>query len=860
VPKSISVIDKKVKLYKRSRSNVWQTEIKLQNGKRERFSTGTEDEAEAKEKALKLYYEADYKAKNKLPPTLVFTSIAALFLLLGNSMGIAQSEAEYRRLVDQYCVSCHNQRIVDADPNSLSDPLSSQLRAVGLALDSLNIQEVANDASHWEKVIRKIRAGLMPPAGMPRPDDGQLEDFREWLQSELDYADNTNPDPGRTATLHRLNRAEYKNAIRDLLALDIDVNNFLPADDASYGFDNIGGVLRISQSLMERYLESSRSISRLAVGNPPPAPFSETFRTQQDQQQHARVTGLPIGTRGGMLVSYQFPVDANYDLNVELKGIRGYEMDLGSAVETHRLEITVDGVAVETIEVAGTSNVDIQVPVSAGPREIGVAFFRRPPALAEQVRERFENPRTAGNTGGPLGSMPFVNSLTIAGPYNIDGPGNTPSRNKIFSCLPDGASEEFACAQQILSKLTRQAYRRPITDDDISVLMDFYTIAQEDGGDFEDGIELALRRLLVSPEFLVRIEADPENVGAEEAYRISDIELASRLSFFLWSSIPDEELLSLAEQNQLGRTLVLEQQITRMIADPRSHALTQNFAGQWLQLRNLASIVRPGEPYAVAFDETLRQAMITETEMFFESIVKEDLAVLDLLTADYTYLNGRLAGHYDIPNIKGTHFRKVMLSENSPRKGLLGHGSILTLTSHAIRTSPVLRGKWILDNILGTPPPDPPPNIPALDDRKTSARVATMRERMAAHRANPVCAACHTMIDPTGFALEGFDAIGRYRRVDEWFNEIDTSGILPDGTSFDGAVELREALVQHPERFVSTFTEKLMTYALGRGLEYYDMPAVRKIVREAEVSGYGIQSVIIGIVNSYPFQHRRSEV
>lgn len=774
-------------------------------------------------------------------------------------MGIAQSEAEYRRLVDQYCVSCHNQRIVDADPNSLSDPLSSQLRAVGLALDSLNIQEVANDASHWEKVIRKIRAGLMPPAGMPRPDDGQLEDFREWLQSELDYAGNTNPDPGRKATLHRLNRAEYKNAIRDLLALDIDVNNFLPADDASYGFDNIGGVLRMSQSLMERYLESSRSISRLAVGNPPPAPFSETFRTQQDQQQHARVTGLPIGTRGGMLVSYQFPVDANYDLNVELKGIRGYEMDLGSAVETHRLEITVDGVAVETIEVAGTTNVDIQVPVSAGPREIGVAFFRRPPALAEQVRERFENPRTAGNTGGPLGSMPFVSSLTIAGPYNIDGPGNTPSRNKIFSCLPDDASEEIACAQQILSKLTRQAYRRPITDDDISVLMDFYTIAQEDGGDFEDRIELALRRLLVSPEFLVRIEADPENVGAEEAYRISDIELASRLSFFLWSSIPDEELLSLAEQNQLGRTLVLEQQITRMIADPRSHALTQNFAGQWLQLRNLASIVRPGEPYAVAFDETLRQAMITETEMFFDSIVKEDLAVLDLLTADYTYLNGRLAGHYDIPNIKGTHFRKVMLSENSPRKGLLGHGSILTLTSHAIRTSPVLRGKWILDNILGTPPPDPPPNIPALDDRKTSARVATMRERMASHRANPVCAACHTMIDPTGFALEGFDAIGRYRRVDEWFNEIDTSGILPDGTSFDGAAELREALVQHPERFVSTFTEKLMTYALGRGLEYYDMPAVRKIVREAEVSGYGIQSIIIGIVNSYPFQHRRSE-
>ena len=384
-------------------------------------------------------------------------------------------------------------------------------------------------------------------------------------------------------------------------------------------------------------------------------------------------------------------------------------------------------------------------------------------------------------------------------------------------------------------------------------------MARADGGNFEEGIELALRRLLVSPEFLVRIESDPGDSGDGMPYQISDIELASRLSFFLWSSIPDKELLALAEQNKLSEPAGLEKQIARMIADPRSKALTQNFAGQWLQLRNLATIVRPGEPYAIAFDETLRQAMITETEMFFDSIVREDRGVLDLLIADYTYLNGRLAGHYDIPNIQGTHFRKVVLSEDSPRKGLLGHGSILSLTSHAIRTSPVLRGKWILDNILGTPPPDPPPNIPALDDRKTSARVATMRERMAAHRSNPVCAACHTMIDPAGFALEGFDAIGRYRQVDEWFNQIDTSGVLPDGTSFDGVTDLREALVVQPERFVSTFTEKLMTYALGRGLEYYDMPAVRQIVREAEANNYGMQSIITGIVLSYPFLHRRSE-
>jgi hypothetical protein len=792
------------------------------------------------------------KEQEKPPTAYVFTAITTFFLLLGSSIGVAQNEPDYRQLVDQYCVSCHNQQIVDADPNSLSDPLSSQLRAVGLALDSLDINEVAADADHWEKVIRKLRAGLMPPAGMPRPNDDQLENFRHWLQLELDSAGIANPDPGRKATIHRLNRAEYKNAIRDLLALDIDVNNFLPADDASYGFDNIGGVLRMSQSLMERYLEASRTISRLAVGSPPPAPFSETFRTQQDQQQHARASGLPIGTRGGILVPYQFPVDADYDLNVQLNGTRGI-------VDIHRLEITVDGAAVETIEVAGSSSLDIRIPLSAGPREIGVAFFRRPPALVEQVRERFENPRTAGNSGGPLGSMPFVSSLTIAGPFNSRGPGSTPSRDKIFTCLPSDGSEEIDCAEQILSKLTRQAYRRPVTENDISVLMEFYSMAREDSGDFEDGIELALRRLLVSPEFLARIESDPGDIGHEEPYRISEFELASRLSFFLWSSIPDEELLLLAEQDRLSQPSVLEQQITRMITDPRSHALTQNFAGQWLRLRNLATIVRPGEPYAVAFDETLRQAMITETEMFFDSVVRDDLAVLDLLTADYTYLNGRLAGHYEIPNIQGTHFRKVMLSDDSPRKGLLGHGSILTLTSHAIRTSPVLRGKWILDNILGTPPPDPPPNIPALDDRKTSARVATMRERMAAHRANPVCAACHTMIDPAGFALEGFDAIGRYRQVDEWFNEIDTSGILPDGTSFNGAAELREALVQQPERFVSTFTEKLMTYALGRGLEYYDMPAVRKIVREAEASDYGMQSIIIGIVNSYPFLHRRSE-
>jgi mono/diheme cytochrome c family protein len=775
---------------------------------------------------------------------------AAAVLLLASSAS-AQPETEYRALVDQYCIGCHNQQVVSSPPDQLTDPLASQLRVLGLALDTLDMAEVASDADHWEKVVRKLRAGLMPPAGMPRPEEAVLDGFRGWLESELDTAARAAPNPGRTASFHRLNRAEYSNAIRDLLAVQINADNYLPADDASYGFDNIGGVLRMSQSLLERYLEASRVISRLAVGSSPPVSVSETFRTQQDEQQHERIDGLPFGTRGGILVDYLFPQNADYDLRIQLTGLRGVQ-------QQHTLEITVDGAPVETIQLGSESTLEVRLPVSAGPREIGVAFHRLPPALVEQVRERFQNPRTAGNSGGPYGSMPFVSSLTIAGPYNSQGPGNTPSRDRIFTCNPGDTSEELECASEILSGLARKAYRRPVSQSDTDVLLDFYRQGRA-AGDFEDGIELALRRLLVSPEFLVRVEADPTGISSQTPYRVTDLELASRLSFFLWSSIPDEELLALAERGELGEPAVLQSQVRRMLADPRSDALTRNFAGQWLQLRNLATLVRPGEPYAVEFDETLRQAMITETEMFFDSIVKEDRSVLELLTADYTYLNGRLAGHYGIPNIQGSHFRKVTLPEDSPRRGLLGHGSILTLTSHAIRTSPVLRGKWILNNILGTPPPDPPPNIPALDDRKTSARVATMRERMAAHRTNPVCAACHTMIDPAGFALEGFDAIGRYREFDQWFNKIDTSGVLPDGTSFDGAAELREALVERPERFVGTFTEKLMTYALGRGVEYYDMSAVRKIVRDSAADDYSMQSIIAGIITSYPFLHRRSE-
>ena len=783
-----------------------------------------------------------------------FATLKAVFVLSTVSLAssvLAQDATEYRALLDQYCVTCHNQRVVDS-PSGSTDALTSQLRAVGLALDTLDLSTVAANADHWEPVVRKLRAGLMPPAGMPRPEQATLDQFRTWLTTELDGAAEASPNPGRTATFHRLNRAEYRNAIRDLLALEINIEDFLPADDASYGFDNIGGVLRMSQSLLERYLDASRVISRLAVGSPPLVPFSETFRTAQDEQQHERLAGLPFGTRGGILVSYLFPLDADYDLRIQLNGTRGL-------TDEHQLEVTVDGEPVELITVESGSTIDLRVPVAAGPRDIGVTFYRNPPVLVEQVRERFQNPRTAGNTGGPGGTMPFVSSITISGPHNSRGPGQTPSRDRIFTCQPVTIAEEPGCARTILFGLARQAYRRPVTDNDIDVLLGFFEMGRDEGDSFQSGIELALRRLLVSPEFLVRIEADPTDILPNTPYAVTDIELASRLSFFLWSSIPDEELLAVAERGGLSNPTELEQQVKRMIADPRSKSLTTNFAGQWLQLRNLATVVRPGEPYAVEFDEKLRQAMITETELFFDSVIREDRGVLELLTADYTYLNGRLAGHYDIPNVQGAHFRRVSLPEDSPRRGLLGQGSILTLTSHAIRTSPVLRGKWVLNNILGTPPPDPPPNVPALDDSKTSAKVATMRERMAAHRTNPVCAACHAMIDPAGFALEKFDAIGRYREVDEWFNPIDTSGVLPDGTAFDGAVELRQALIEQPERFVGTFTEKLMTYALGRGVEYYDMPAIRQIVSDSATNGYNMQSIIIGIVNSYPFQNRRSE-
>jgi hypothetical protein len=499
-----------------------------------------------------------------------------------------------------------------------------------------------------------------------------------------------------------------------------------------------------------------------------------------------------------------------------------------------------------------------------------VAFIRNSPDLIEQVREPFVNPEApSGTGGGPTGLLPAVTSITIAGPFEGSGPGDTPSRRRVFVCTPKKLADEAPCAKTILSTLARRAYRGMSTADNVRVLLDFYQKGREDGGTFDQGIEFAVRRLLVSPEFLYRVEADPSTRPAAAAtnvraaapangvYRISDLELASRLSFFLWSSIPDDELLEAASRGTLKDPAVLEKQVRRMLSDPRSETLMRNFGGQWLLVRNMAS-VRPGENYALAFDETLRQSMERETELFLDSVMRENRGVMELLTADYTFVNERLAQHYGMANVQGSHFRRVALPADSPRRGLLGQASILTVTSPAIRTSPVIRGKWILNNILGSPPPDPPPNVPALSDQKTQAKLKTMRERMSQHRANPMCASCHNMIDPAGFALENFDAIGRWRLFDESYNQIDASGMLPDGTRFTDVNGLRAALTSHPERFVHTFAEKLLTYALGRGLEYYDMPAVRKILADTAPE-YRMQSIILGVVKSYPFQYRRAE-
>ena len=761
-------------------------------------------------------------------------------------------------LLERYCVACHN----------------DSLRTAGLTLEALDAGDPGVQAEVWEKVVLKLRAGMMPPPGRPRPDRATYDRLASFLEAGLDRAAAADPDPGRSDALRRLNATEYRNAIRDLLDLEIDVADLLPADDSSAGSDNVG-LGGLDPGRMERYLGAAQKISRLAVGAPVRSAVADTYIVPSDLNQDRHVEGLPFGTRGGTTFRYNFPVDAEYEVRVEL-GKSWNSNRVGGLREPHDIVITLDGEPVRVLTVEPRSRRDpsrasldlynqpnrsadadlaVRVPVTAGAHTVGAAFVSQGSAVVERHRQPFLKVHIT--VGGDQRTQPAVYSITITGPFDSTGPGDTPSRRRIFTCRPAaGSHDESSCVEDILAPLARRAYRRPVTRGDLDTLLGFYAEGRATGG-FEAGIEMALRRLLVSPEFLFRIERDPERAAADAAYRVTDLELASRLSFFLWSSLPDDELLAGAADGKLRDPGVLEQQVRRMLADPRAASLVTNFAAQWLYLRNLPA-VSPDFIVFPDFDETLRRALRRETELFFDSIIREDRSVLDLLSADYTFVNERLARHYGISNIYGSHFRRIALPSGSQRGGLLGQGSILAVTSYATRTSPVVRGKWILENLLGTPPPPPPANVPTLSEEGSDAALS-MRERMVQHRRNPVCAACHAIMDPVGLSLENFDAIGRWRERTDGFEPLDVTGSFPDGTTFTGAAGLRDTLLDRSDQFVRTLTSKLLTYGLGRAVGHYDMPAVRAIEREAAAHGYRFSSLILGVVKSTPFQMRRAQ-
>ena len=757
-----------------------------------------------------------------------------------------------QKMVRGFCLDCH----------SNSDPIA------GLNLEALNSVSVAENLEAWETVARRLQTRQMPPSDMDRPDESTYRSVLTALEQTLDRVAAVRVQPGRTDTFRRLTRTEYQNAIRDLLSLDVDVTMLLPPDEASHGFDNIT-VGELSPTLVNRYIAAAQKISRLAVGTPQKSPGGKTVRIRPDLTQEERIEGLPIGTRGGVLIPHTFPQDGEYEVRIRLARDRNEHVE--GLNEPHELELLLDLERVGLFVVRPPrgrvgaadysskpthANVDrhlkARIRVTAGPHDIGVTFLKNPSSLLETGRQplnvhfnMYRHPRIG----------PAVYQVSITGPFKATGSGDTPSRRRIFSCRPTRPEDEDDCARQIISTLLRRACRQPVVEEDLIKPMALYRDARAHGA-FEDGIEMALSSVLVNPRFLFRIERDPDEVAPHTAYRISDLELASRLSFFLWSSLPDDELLDLAERGQLSNSDVLEQQTRRMLADARSQALVSNFAGQWLYLRNLESITPDGRLFP-DFDHNLREAFRRETELFFESIQREDRSVVDLLQADYTYLNERLAKHYGIPHVYGSRFRRVALDENSRRGGLLRQGSILTVTSYATRTSPVMRGKWILENILGTPPPPPPDNVPALKDNTVAANLS-VRERFAQHRANPACAGCHDLIDPVGFSLENFDAVGRWRDIEEG-RPVDASGGLPDGSQFSGIDGLERGLLSHPEIFVCTMSEKLLTYAIGRGLEHFDAPAIRKIVRDAKADDYRYSSLILGVVQSTPFQMRTSK-
>ncbi len=773
--------------------------------------------------------------------------LASYALGLGAQPASPTVSASEQATIKRYCVGCHN----------------AKTKTSGLELDSLSQAAVSQHPEAWEKVVRRLRARYMPPPGAPRPDEKTYQSLVATLESHLDQRATAKLNPGRPDTFRRLNRTEYRNAIRDLLDLDVDVSSLLPNDEVSHGFDNVS-VGDLSPTLLERYLSAARKISRLAVGVPARSPGGVTINLPPDLTQEEHFHDMPLGTRGGMSLKHTFPLDAQYEIQLRLARDRNEHVEglYGPNPGEHPVELTLDGERVKLFTVKRPTSgndhsvvdreMNVKLFVKAGPHVLGVSFPKQPSVLLETERQPYQAHFNMDRHPRP---RPAMYSISVNGPYEAKGPGETPSRKRIFACQPTKPAEETACAKRILTTLTRRAYRRPVTETDLAVPLKFYQQTRTTEG-FNAGIEIALRSVLVSPEFLFRVEQDPAGVAPKTAYRLTDLELASRLSFFLWSSIPDDELLDTAIRGNLSKPAVLEKQTRRMLADPRSRVLATNFAGQWLYLRNLNSIT-PDMRLFPDFDDNLRQAFRQETELFFESIMREDRSVVDLLRANYTFLNERLAKHYGIPNIYGSRFRRVDLGQGSLRGGLLRHGSVLTVTSYATRTSPVIRGKWILENILGVVPPPPPPFVPALKESQDTGKLLTMRQRLAQHRDNPSCSSCHTLMDPVGFSLENYDAVGRWRTVDA-ATAIDAAGGLPDGSKFEGATGLEQGILAKPEIFANTFTEKLLTYALGRGVESSDAPAVRQIVRQAQPQNYRFSSFILQIVNSPPFQMRRS--